>query len=204
MKDITSRIYAHRSGALQDGAHARCRKTSRMESCRREDRADLRHPRQSPRAGGRARRPASSRSSTAIICLGDICFGPQAHECLERVRALGCPVILGNWDSWSIDGFPLADDPVGIMLYEIGALVGQAPDRRRPRVHPHVCPDARGAARGRLADALLPRLAALVLRLDLRDDPRRRRRGACSPASTRRCWPAATPISRCFAASGRR
>jgi predicted phosphodiesterase len=55
-----------------------------------------------------------------IVCLGDICFGPQAHECLERVRGLGCPVILGNWDSWSIDGFPPADDPVGIMLYDIG------------------------------------------------------------------------------------
>src|SRR6478736_5286213 len=55
-----------------------------------------------------------------IVCLGDICFGPQAHECLDRVRELGCPVILGDWDSWSIDGFPPADDPVGIMLYEIG------------------------------------------------------------------------------------
>ena len=58
--------------------------------------------------------------STSVVCLGDICFGPQAHECLARVRELGCPVILGNWDSWSIDGFPPADDPVGIMLYEIG------------------------------------------------------------------------------------
>jgi len=56
-----------------------------------------------------------------VICLGDICFGPQAHECLELVRARGWPVILGNWDSWSIEGFPRADDPVGIMLYEIGA-----------------------------------------------------------------------------------
>ena len=56
-----------------------------------------------------------------LVCLGDICFGPQAHECLARVRELGCPVVLGNWDSWSIDGFPPADDPVGIMLYEIGA-----------------------------------------------------------------------------------
>jgi putative phosphoesterase len=55
-----------------------------------------------------------------VVCLGDVCFGPQTHECLERVRELGCPVILGNWDSWSIDGFPPADDPVGIMLYEIG------------------------------------------------------------------------------------
>jgi predicted phosphodiesterase len=56
-----------------------------------------------------------------IVCLGDICFGPQAHECLDRIRKLGCPVILGNWDSWSIEGFPPSDDPVGVMLYEIGA-----------------------------------------------------------------------------------
>jgi putative phosphoesterase len=56
-----------------------------------------------------------------LVCLGDVCFGPQAHECLARVRELGCPVVLGNWDSWSTDGFPPADDPVGIMLYEIGA-----------------------------------------------------------------------------------
>jgi putative phosphoesterase len=56
-----------------------------------------------------------------VVCLGDICFGPQAHECLEVVRGLCCPVILGNWDSWSINGFPTADDPVGMRLYEIGA-----------------------------------------------------------------------------------
>ena len=96
-----------------------------------------------------------------VVCLGDICFGPQAHECLERVRELGCPVILGNWDSWSIDGFPPADDPVGIMLYEIGALVGRAPDRRGPRVRAHLRPDARGAARrtGRRCSASTARRA---------------------------------------------
>ena len=56
-----------------------------------------------------------------IVCLGDVCFGPQAHECLGIVRDLGCPVVLGNWDSWSTHGFPTADDPLGVMLYEIGA-----------------------------------------------------------------------------------
>ncbi len=56
-----------------------------------------------------------------VVCLGDVCFGPQAHECLERVKELDCTVIMGNWDCWSIQGFPPADDPVGIMLYEIGA-----------------------------------------------------------------------------------
>src|SRR5436305_4207296 len=55
-----------------------------------------------------------------IVCLGDICFGPQAHECLQHVRELGCPVILGNWDAWSTNGFPPPDDPTGVMLYEIG------------------------------------------------------------------------------------
>jgi putative phosphoesterase len=60
-----------------------------------------------------------------LVCLGDICFGPQAHECLARIRDVGCPVVLGNWDSWSINGFPPADDPVGIMLYEIGAWWAQ-------------------------------------------------------------------------------
>jgi predicted phosphodiesterase len=60
-----------------------------------------------------------------VICLGDVCFGPQASECLARVRALGCPVIQGNWDCWSIEGMPRADDPVGMMLYEIGAWWAQ-------------------------------------------------------------------------------
>jgi putative phosphoesterase len=66
-----------------------------------------------------------ARDVDRIVCLGDICFGPEAHDCLERVRGLGCPVVLGNWDAWSIDGFPPADDPVGIMLYEIGAWWAQ-------------------------------------------------------------------------------
>jgi predicted phosphodiesterase len=61
-----------------------------------------------------------------VVCLGDVCFGPQAHECLARVRTLGCQVILGNWDSWSIEGFPRADDPIGMMLYEIGAWWARA------------------------------------------------------------------------------
>jgi putative phosphoesterase len=56
-----------------------------------------------------------------LVCLGDICFGPQAPECLARVQGLDCPVVLGNWDAWSTRGFPVADDPVGMMLYEIGA-----------------------------------------------------------------------------------
>jgi predicted phosphodiesterase len=74
-----------------------------------------------------------------LVCLGDVCFGPQAPACLERVRELGCPVILGNWDSWSIDGFPPADDPVGIMLHEIGEWwAKQLTDDSRAFVHTFV------------------------------------------------------------------
>lgn len=34
-----------------------------------------------------------------IICLGDVLpFGPQPLECLNRVRELNCPVVMGNAD----------------------------------------------------------------------------------------------------------
>jgi predicted phosphodiesterase len=61
-----------------------------------------------------------------IVCLGDICFGPQAHECLRRIEELGCPVILGNWDCWSTEGFPPADDAVTTKLFEIGGWWAQS------------------------------------------------------------------------------
>jgi putative phosphoesterase len=36
-----------------------------------------------------------------IICLGDVAAtGPQPHETVERLRALDCPVIMGNTDEW--------------------------------------------------------------------------------------------------------
>jgi predicted phosphodiesterase len=43
------------------------------------------------------------------VCLGDISIGPQPVETLERVRSLGCPVILGNWDAWLVEGMPDLD-----------------------------------------------------------------------------------------------
>lgn len=34
-----------------------------------------------------------------IVCLGDIALsGPQPHACVERIRALGCPTVMGNCD----------------------------------------------------------------------------------------------------------
>jgi predicted phosphodiesterase len=36
-----------------------------------------------------------------IVCLGDVAAtGPQPHEVVQRLRALNCPVIMGNTDEW--------------------------------------------------------------------------------------------------------
>ncbi len=37
----------------------------------------------------------------SIICLGDIAAsGPQPRQVIERLRAIGCPVVMGNTDDW--------------------------------------------------------------------------------------------------------
>jgi len=56
-----------------------------------------------------------------LVCLGDVAVGPQAAECVARVRGLGCPVVQGNWDAWFLDGIPAAADELGERLAEIGA-----------------------------------------------------------------------------------
>ncbi len=56
-----------------------------------------------------------------ILCLGDVAVGPQPTETLERLRALDCPVLMGNWDAWFLDGFPELPDELGRKLVEIGA-----------------------------------------------------------------------------------
>ena len=34
-----------------------------------------------------------------IVCLGDVAgFGPQPREALASIKALGCPVVMGNAD----------------------------------------------------------------------------------------------------------
>ena len=34
-----------------------------------------------------------------LVCLGDVAVGPQGAACVERIAALGCPVVRGNWDA---------------------------------------------------------------------------------------------------------
>ena len=39
-----------------------------------------------------------------LICLGDVsALGPQPGDVLERLRALRCPVVMGNTDAWHLD-----------------------------------------------------------------------------------------------------
>jgi predicted phosphodiesterase len=55
-----------------------------------------------------------------ILCLGDVAVGPQPAETLDRVRDLGCPVVLGNWDAYFIRGFPAQQSEIGRQLVEMG------------------------------------------------------------------------------------
>lgn len=50
-----------------------------------------------------------------VICLGDVAtLGPQPREVIDRVRALGCPVVMGNTDAILLDlqyqGSTISDD----------------------------------------------------------------------------------------------
>jgi putative phosphoesterase len=56
-----------------------------------------------------------------LVCLGDVAVGPQPGATLERVRSLGCPVVLGNWDAWFLDGFPQLEGELNEKLLEMGA-----------------------------------------------------------------------------------
>jgi predicted phosphodiesterase len=58
----------------------------------------------------------------SIVCLGDVAAGPQPREALARVRDLGCPVVLGNWDAAFVSGeMPPAEDRIAAMVNEIHA-----------------------------------------------------------------------------------
>ena len=55
-----------------------------------------------------------------ILCLGDVAVGPQPGETLDRVRELGCPVVLGNWDAYFVKGFPEQETELGRQLVDMG------------------------------------------------------------------------------------
>jgi predicted phosphodiesterase len=46
------------------------------------------------------------------VCLGDVCgLGSQPREVLERLRALACPVVMGNADEFLLDPSLVDTDP---------------------------------------------------------------------------------------------
>ncbi len=47
---------------------------------------------------------------TDYLCTGDVVgYGAQPHECLELVRSLGCPIVMGNHDHY-VSSFQDLDD----------------------------------------------------------------------------------------------
>jgi diadenosine tetraphosphatase ApaH/serine/threonine PP2A family protein phosphatase len=53
---------------------------------------------------------ASEQGCSQYVCLGDIVgYGASPSECLESVRALGCPVVRGNHDEGASDDSSLED-----------------------------------------------------------------------------------------------
>ncbi len=50
----------------------------------------------------------SRRAVDELICLGDVAaLGPQPREVIARLRALGCPVVMGNTDAWLLAPPPI-------------------------------------------------------------------------------------------------
>src|SRR6266545_7935974 len=48
-----------------------------------------------------------------IVCLGDaIQGGPQPAEVVQRLRRLGCPVVMGNADAWLLTGMETGDEGI--------------------------------------------------------------------------------------------
>lgn len=67
-----------------------------------------------------------------VLCLGDVAVGPQPGETLDRVRELGCPVVLGNWDAYFVEGFPEQTTEIGRQLVEMGEWwAGQLSDEQK-------------------------------------------------------------------------
>ncbi|TML09859.1 MAG: metallophosphoesterase family protein [Actinobacteria bacterium] len=55
-----------------------------------------------------------------LVCLGDVAAGPEPRETIERLREVGCPVVLGNWDTWMLEGVPELEVQAGPKLRDQG------------------------------------------------------------------------------------
>jgi len=55
-----------------------------------------------------------------LVCLGDVAAGPEPRATIERLRDLGCPVGVGNWDCWLVEGMPHLPGEEGPKLRDQG------------------------------------------------------------------------------------
>ena len=68
-----------------------------------------------------------------IVCLGDVAIGPFPNETVWRLRELDCPVVLGNWDAWILDGVPELEGEVGPRISaQARSGLSSTPRRRAP------------------------------------------------------------------------
>src|SRR5918992_4492005 len=56
-----------------------------------------------------------------LVCLGDVAIGPFPNEAVWGLRELDCPVVMGNWDAWMLEGVPALAGEVGPRLSAQGA-----------------------------------------------------------------------------------
>ena len=76
-----------------------------------------------------------------LVCLGDVAVGPQGAACVERLAAISCPVVRGNWDDWFLNGIPALGGEVGAKLAETGTWwAAQLSDEHRDRLRSYVSP----------------------------------------------------------------
>lgn len=61
-------------------------------------------------------RDADALGVDELVCLGDVAIGPFPNETVARVRELGCPTLMGNWDAWFLHGVPRLGGEVGPRL----------------------------------------------------------------------------------------
>jgi putative phosphoesterase len=60
-------------------------------------------------------------SPDQIVCLGDVVQGgPQPSQCADLVRDLGCPIVMGNTDSWLVSELDVSVEDPGDKVREVG------------------------------------------------------------------------------------
>jgi putative phosphoesterase len=85
-----------------------------------------------------------------LVCLGDVAAGPEPRGTIERLRELGCPVVVGNWDCWLLEGMPQLPGDAGPKLRDQGdwsaAQLGEPEQAFLKALPPHVNLNLDGAA----------------------------------------------------------